>query len=234
MVSIPLLPKTDSLLSSSPNYSRWASINFLIDDLEMQALFKELAPFHLLSSTPLDSDLPFYLKQEKFLEIYHYYIDSLRQGKIPDPKVYKFYFIFFISRSLTDIHRMQVLEGVEVLKIVKPTLLIKPICFQYSKMDHSLRVVPLNPEGILWGLQVSFPQLIQKANSNEIEPINPKIDENALVFKTFRQWIRSHTSPQSFEILGKKQSPSIRLGHHCHSWIAHHPQLLLHPEIKIL
>lgn len=234
MVLIPLLPKTDSLLSSSPGYSRWTSIDFLIDDLEMEALFKELSPFHLLSSTPLHSDFPFYLKQEEFLKVYRSYIHSLRERKIPDSNTYKAYFIFFISRSLKEIHRMQVLEGREVLKIVKPTLHIKPICLQYSKMDHSLRVVPLNPQGILWGLQVSFPQLIQKTKGGEIEAINPKIDENALLFKSFRGWIRNHTRPQNFEILEKKQNLSIRIGLQCQSWITHHPQLLLYPEIKIL
>jgi len=225
MTSIPLLPQTtDQIIEGNPNFSRWVSLDFLIDLDEMRAFLKELEPFHLLSSTPIQSEDPFYLSQQDFLNAYSYYISELKEGRVPDPKRYKPYFHLFLTTLLDGVLRREVGSGKEILKISIPTLLVRPICLNLSKVDQSIRVGPLNPEGILWGLQISFPQLMQKAGAADIEPIKPQADPNAMLFKKVRGWIRSHTKPTLFKVNEKEVSVPIRLGKKCLSWINSHPQ----------
>ncbi len=233
MASIPLLPQTtNQQAAGNPNFSRWVSLDFLIDLDEMKAFLKELDPFHLLSSTPIQKEDPFYLSQEDFLDAYSYYISELKEGRIPELARYKFYFHLFLTTHLDGIFRRAVSEEKEILKIEIPTLLVRPICLNFSRVDQSIRVGPLNPEGILWGLQISFPQLIQKARSPEIEPIKPQNDPNAMLFKKVRGWIRTHTKPALFKVSGKEISVPIRLGKKCLSWINSHPQFKEHLSIS--
>lgn len=230
MALIPQLQKTDPL----PNFSRWVSLDFLLDLSEMEMLLKELEPSLLLSSTPMGKNNPFYLEKKTFLEAYSYYISKLKNQKIPEISRYKSLFYFFITQDLENIYRHEVIKGREVLKIYKPTLLVKPISLQYSKVDHSVRVGPLNPNGILWGLQVSFPQLMQEGGSPDIKTINPQVNENANLFKTLRRWIRAQTKPVSFKVQNEKIILPIRLGKNCSCWISKHPQLALQPELNIM
>lgn len=233
MASIPLQQTTNLKNKAHPNFSRWVSLDFLIDEEAMGRFVTELQPFELLSSTPLDLENPFYLEKSLFLETYSYYISQLKQGKTPDFNHFKAYFHLFITQSLEHIYRLEVAENREILKVFTPTILVKPICLQYSKMDQSLRIGPLNPQGILWGLELSFPQLIQQPGSPEIEQVNPKSNPNALLFKKMRSWIRTHTSPTTFTVEGKDLSHPIRLGKNCLSWINKHPHLQKDISVKL-
>ena len=110
---------------------------------------------------------------------------------------------------------------------------MKPICLALSQVDQSIRPAPISPNGILWGLSFSFPQIIQKAKTIDIEQIDFQKNENGSLFKKIRKWIRDNTKATPFIINSKKLNSPIRLGKNCFSWINNHPQLIGQLKIQL-
>ncbi|MCH9634132.1 MAG: hypothetical protein S4CHLAM7_08750 [Chlamydiae bacterium] len=225
MALIPLQQTLNTGPIKRAHFSKWVSLEILLDAPEMTHLFEILEPVHLISSTPLNKENPFYLQKSLFIEKYDYYVSQLKKGQVPDLSTYKSYFYLFLSTYLEGISRFEVQPNKEVLSLNTPTLTLKPICLHFSKADHSIRVGPLNPNGILWGLQLSFPHLMQAPNSHEITPISPQTNPNAKLFKQIRTWVRSNTKPVQFHTCGHEIKTNFRLGKGCYEWIIKHPQI---------
>lgn len=230
MVSIPLHQTTNS---GSPNFSRWASLEFLLDLSEIHELFQRLKPFHILSPYAGENQDPFCQTEQEFLSAYEQYLSALKGKEKIDLSLYRKMFTTFFSRNIEDIYRVPLASGKEMLKIERPFIQIKPIVLNVSSIDQSIHVSALNPTGILWGLQASFPQLFQKPNSADIDKVNPKEDVNAELFKTLRGYIREKTKPVKFEVQDREIQTNFRVGEKCLEWIHQHSGLSKHMKITV-
>lgn len=222
--SIPLLSADQH--SPQASFSKWISIDVLIDSDELKDLFTHCANPILLSMQNLSEDHPFHLDQSSLLQKYDSYISDLKKGMIPQLKEIRTYFYFFLTAHMNDIFMKELSKGKKKLFYNTPLVEFKPICLNLSKVDHTLRVMPLSPSGVLWGLKISFPGMVQKYQSPLIESIDFKQEPNGILFSKIRKWIRDNTRATPFLIGSKKVNLPIRLGKKCLNWINHHPQLI--------
>ncbi len=220
--SIPLLTSDQTALQA--RFSRWISIDLLIDKQEMGDFLEQFHPF-LLTTQPTSESPSFILQTTEFLKTYTHYIDCLKNGSLPLLQDFKKKFYLFITSSLEEVYQKPLASDKKSLVFNAPLIEVKPICLSVSTVDDSVRVMPLNPKGILWGLRFSFPQMIQKANSCDIKQIDSKEYPTGELFKNFRKWVRSQTLATPFIFNSKKMNLPIRLGRECFSWINKHPQL---------
>lgn len=220
--SIPHLSNNNLLQA---RFSKWISIDLLIDAAEMKQLLDICNPTFLISMQNINSENPFILEKEQFLSVYTDYIHKLKEGLIPTYNDYKKIFHFFLSANLDQIFLKPLTADKSTLLFNCPLIEVKPICLLVSKADHSIRSSPITPDGILWGLRFSFPQLMQDAHSLETHKIDFQTHYNGLLFKKIRKWVRDFTTPISFIFDAKKITLPVRLGKLCTNWIASHPQL---------
>lgn len=232
----PLIPHLSNKEKSSDfqaRFSKWISIDLLIDGAEMKGLLEEMAPLFLLTMQDLSTKTPFILEVDHFLKVYGEYIDALKNKKVPEAKDFKKLFYLFLGSSLKDIFTRSISEEKKALVFNTPLIEVKPICLTLSNVDHSIRSMPLHPNGILWGLRFAFPQMLQKGGSLDIESIDLQSHPNGLLFKKFRTWVRKNTKATPFMIHSKKVNLPIRLGKHCFSWINNHPQFKEDLKIEV-
>jgi hypothetical protein len=97
----------------------------------------------------------------------------------------------------------------------------------YSQLDGQVRSMVRGEGEIHWGIQFSYPQIYQNAQTGQIEKIedNEKFPNTAL-FRRLQRWVRDHTRATPLEVGGKRVNLPARLGKQCFSWINRHPQLL--------
>lgn len=222
--SIPHLSVKEQPENFQAKFSKWISLDALIDENEMQDFLLHLNPLLLLTSQNLSEKNPFKLESDHFLQIYKSYISCLKKSEMPEYRDFKKYFYLFLSSNTNDIYIRKIGEKKEALTINSPLVEVKPICLTISSVDQSIRVMPLNPNGILWGFRFSFPQIIQKGGGHDIEQIDFQKHPNGQLFKRLRTWMRENTKPTPFIINEKKVNLPIRLGKKCFSWINYHPQ----------
>ncbi len=199
--SIPHL-SNENLLQA--RFSKWISIDLLIDPAEMGQLLDICTPIFLLTMQNINSENPFILAKEQFLQVYADYIHKLRQGLVPTYNDYKKVFHLFLSANLDQIFLKSLTVDKSTLVFNCPLIEVKPISLLVSKADHSIRSSPVTPDGILWGLRFSFPQLMQDAHSLETQKIDFQTHYNGLLFKKIRKWVRDFTTPISFIFDAKK------------------------------
>lgn len=222
-LSIPLLSADQT--PSQASFSKWISIDLLIDSNELNSLLTFCGSPLLLTMQNLSQSNPFYLDHAIFLQKYEAYIADLKKGSIPNFQEIRTYFYLFMTSHLKGISIKEFSADKKKLFYNNPLIEFKPICLNFSKVDQTVRVMPLSPRGILWGFKISFPGIVQKHQSSAIEPVSFKHDPNGILFSRVRKWIRDHTKAAPFLIGSKKVNLPIRLGKKCFNWINHHPQL---------
>lgn len=231
-LSIPRLLECDHLNDYQAKFSKWISIEVLLDEIEIRLLLECLSPLFLLKTHKSIEESSFIFDKKDFVKEYTTYISQLKNGKVPEIKSFKKLFHFFLTANLQDLFIKPLSIDKEVLLFNCPLIEVKPICLSISQVDESIRAMPLSPNGILWGLSFSFPQIIQKATTIDIDQIDFQKNVNGIVFKKIRKWIRDHTKATPVMINSKKINIPIRLGKNCFSWINNHPQL--DKNLKIL
>lgn len=208
-----------------PNFSKWITFDLLVDPFEIKNLLDTLSPVHLISLQNAQPETPFLMTQDQFLEVYSYYISQLQSQKTPSLESFKKAFYLMISSSFDKIFIRKLENGKEFLVTAKPLIEVKPISLVFSQVDQSLRAAPYHPDGILWGLRFSFPQLMQNPSTLETEDIRKDNSLEAALFVKLRRWVREYTLATPFIIDSKKINLPVRLGKNCLSWINFHPDL---------
>jgi len=180
--SIPHLSPNGNLENSQAKFSKWISLDVLIDENEIQSLFENLSPLFLLTMQNLSPKTPFLLELGKFLKVYQTYISLLKNGEHPILKDFKKVFYLFLSANLDDLYIRSIGADKEALIFNTPLIEVRPISLTLSSVDQSIRSMPVHPNGILWGLRFSFPQMIQKAGTHDIEQIDFQKHPNGILF----------------------------------------------------
>lgn len=201
---------------------KWQQVRLLIDAEEMKALFDELGDCYLYR---LGGVLP---REEKnfelddFLSMYSHYIQSLKEGKIPE----KTSFSCAMTADLQALFSVLVGDDKQIIRIRQPVIQMQEHTIDYSREDHKFRSMVFGKESVTWGLQFSYPQLFTDPKTQKIINVLQADFLNTGLFRTLQKWVRKYTVPTPFIVEEKKIHVPFRLGKSCFSWIGNHPQLV--------
>lgn len=226
----PSIPHLSPSLAAqaSPNFSKWLTIEMLVDVEEMQHLLKTCDPFFFISIYDSCPSTPHLMSQAQFLEYYSAYIADLKKGEIPPSTLLK-KFNLMLTPDLTGVYIRTLSNAKTTVAFTVPLIEVKPISLMFSQVDHSIYTSPVHPSGILWGIKISFPQIMQNAQTLETDKIQLHEQITGKLFKKIKQWTRDYTQATPFIIDDKKVNLPIRLGTQCFRWINNHPQIKNYP-----
>lgn len=205
--------------------SKWQKCPLLIDSDEMEGLLKTLGNFWIVQISGLIPIGCECVDREKFLEVYHHYIKTLKEGEIPSDSRFRSYFSSVFTKSLDPLYRVKVNDKQCLVKVMHPVIQLQTHRFNYSAADGTFRSMVFGTDSIHWGLQFSYPHLYQDETCQVFTVKEGPQFPNTSLFKKIQQWVRSHTIATPFESEGKRFNVPIRLGKQCLSWINNHPQL---------
>ena len=174
-------------------FSKWITIDLLIDEIEMKDLLSSISPTHLISPQNACPKTPFLMNEKKLIETYSSYILELKSQNLPSFDSFKKFFYLMIAASLEGLFIRNVGRDKKALTINSPLIEVKPISLIVSSIDRSIRTSAVNPEGILWGLSLSFPQIMQDPKTLESIQINFQKHPTGVLFKKIRTFIATST-----------------------------------------
>jgi hypothetical protein len=205
--------------------SKWLDIAALLDVEEMASLIESLGEFYIYfvnGTTEIGREGA---SKQQFLECYREYIAALKEGRLPEAALYRSYFSSAWTAFPEHLCSVPVGEGKQLTRVIKPVVQLQIHSMHYSPVDHKFRSMTFGSEGILWGIQFSFPQMYKDLEEEEIIQIKADFPNHAL-FQKIQRWVRSYTIPTPFLIEGQKVNISARLGKASLPWINRHPDLL--------
>lgn len=222
MTLLPVKPAVEPPIQAS----KWLTCPVLLDVDEMYALLDSLGDFWIF---PISGILPkgqSETSKAQFIEEYRSYIEPLKNGRLPDEKLFRTTFSSAFTASLEALYIVYLSEKEQLIKIGKPVIQLQHHKFTFSHIDGKFRSMVYGANSIFWGLQFSYPQLYQDARILEVKQVIDSAEfPNTALFKTLQRWVRHNTIPTPFLADGKQVNVPIRLGKQCLPWINNHPQL---------
>ena len=214
--------------------SKWLYVQALLDNQEMVSLFEFINPFFLASCgtvSPLGEGV---VSQNKFLDHYKSYIDSLQIGELLPLEKYQSVFSCAMTTSLDTLYAIPIGESQQLVRVSKPVIQMQSCNIAYSTEDKKFYAKVFGSQNIRWGVQFGYPQLYQDPKTKEVITIRNSPDfPNSELFHLIQKWIRSHTIPTPFFVDNVLTNVPMRLGKNCLSWINKHPQLI-EKKIKVV
>lgn len=202
---------------------KWIKVQALLDSEEMHSLFKEMGDFFIFNVSDLCKKGESNIAKEAFLRCYDTYIEELRNGHMCTDEHFRSYFSSVFTNNKNAIEMMNIGDK-ELVKMLQPVIQLQSHSLHYSPIDSKFRSMVFGKETISWGLQFSYPQIIENPTTREIEQVKDNFSNTSL-FRILRKWIRHHTIPTPFLVNSIKTNVPIRLGKKCLPWINQHPQL---------
>lgn len=207
--------------------SKWLKSQVLIDAEEMASLFSALGSFEIFQIacvTPLGHGS---ISKEEFLRIYQNYVESLKEGKLPDEAATRYIFSSVFTVAADHLFAIPVGDTQQLIRIAKPVVQLQKHRLDYSNVDGKFYSMSFGIDSISWGIQFSFPQLYEEPHTHTVHKVGLTSQfPNSLLFQMIQRWIRNNTIPTPFEVQGKQINVPVRLGRNCLSWINQHPQLI--------
>lgn len=212
--------------------SKWLKVPLLVDTEKLQELFEFLGNFDIYMTGMLTDKDQGTLPQSEFLKIYHGYIESLKEGKLPEEKTYVPYFSSVISATHEALYRIYTPKDQQLMRVSKPVIQVQAHTLDYSTMDGKMRSMVFGMDSIPWGLQFSYPQLYLDGTT-VVQTLHDADYPNTQLFKNLQEWVRKNTIPTPFEIAGEKVNLPFRIGKECLSWVNRNPRLQ-HKGLKVI
>lgn len=206
--------------------SKWLQVRVLLDPSEMDLLLTELSPFLIYVPGSLIARGQGCIEATAFQEVYRAYAEALAKGLVPPEASYRQLFstLWTVSKELIKITPMG--ESQELIRPSQPVIQLRPHRFAYSPNDGQFRSMVLGGDSISWGIQLSYPQIVQEPVTHEIETVTETARfPNTALFHQLQRWIRDHTIPTPFIVDHKRTNVPIRIGTYCLPWINRHPEL---------
>lgn len=206
--------------------TKWLQLHVLLDSDEMQQLLNALAPVHICVTGRILQRGVGALPIAEFLTCYQQYIEKLKIGCLLDEAHYRTAFSSLWTRALDQLSVLAVGDHEQLIRPSYPVVQLRPHRFSYSAFDGQFRSMVLGPESISWGIQFSYPQVMQNPETQEMERVSDSdAFPNTALFRALQRWIRHHTRPTPFIVNGQCVHVPMRLGYTCLKWIGRHPQL---------
>lgn len=203
--------------------SKWLTCPILIDTDEMMSLFHALGPFYIYSTSGITKLGQGEISQTDFLNGYNHYISSLKNGIMPNEIESRLLFSTIFTTSTDTLYAVPIEPDQQLIRTSQPVIQLQPHRVSFSKIDGKFRSMTFGPDTISWGIQFSYPQLMQDMDKKirQIDSLFP----NTELFHSLQKWVRHHTLPTPLVAGEKKTNVPIRLGKNCFIWINQHPQL---------
>lgn len=207
--------------------SKWLSYPVLIDADEMEALFAELGDFEIYQVSGVSKRGEGQIAKETFLNVYRSYVEALKEGQLLPESAYRALFSSVFTTTNDTLFSVPIEPDQQLIKIAKPVIQLQSHRISYSTVDGKFRTMVWGPDSVTWGIQFSYPQIYQDAETKQVIQVTetPAFPNTAL-FRRLQRWGRYHTVATPFLVEGKKINVPVRLGKNCFSWINKHPQLI--------
>lgn len=207
--------------------SKWLKNQVLLDAHEMEAFLSDLGNFYIFTTGCTTPSGESGLSRQDFLENYQTYITRLKRGLLPDDRLYRGIFSSVFTVASDHLFVMPAVNGQQILRVAKPIIQLQYHRMGHSAVDGKFRPMVHGKDSIVWGIQLSYPQLYRDPLTNRIEKV--EISEkfpNTQLYRNIQKWLRQHTVPTPFCINEVVVNVPMRLGKGCLSWINRHPQLV--------
>ncbi len=203
--------------------SKWISCQMLLESEEMRSLLAALGNFYIAITGTVNPKGTSFLSHETFLKSYESYIENLKQGQETISEMQRKVFSSAFTLSQSDLFILPIAPDKELLRVINPVVQLQYHQIGYSEEEKKFRPLVFGQECLSWGLQFSYPQLVQDIETHDIRRGNdyPNIE----LFHTLQKWMRANTIPTPFVVEGQKINAPMRIGKQCLSWINTHPGL---------
>lgn len=215
---IPHLANSNSL---EAHFSRWTHLDVLLNPDELQELFEKTSLPFLLTAHLFHSEESGCIELETLIDNYSNILKALQSKSELDYSLIRKTCHFFCAKNLEGVFRKKINDNLERIVYQEPLILVKPLSYAFSKVDHTFHVSALSPANLFWGLRFSFPALYQAPGSHEIVSLSPKNNANAMLFKGMRTYLRGASQKVNCEYFGQKIECPLKIGHEVLNWI--HP-----------
>lgn len=205
--------------------SKWIHYDLLIAPEAMKSLMEHLGA-NLFSTLGVTAKDGHQVEQDAFLDNYRRYIETLKEGKVPDEAAHRFFFTLAITKTLDALRAIDLPGDKEVIVPYAPLIQMQMHRFNYSPLDGKFHSMSFGEKSITWGVRLSYPQLYQSPETRIVEDATDETKfVNSQLFQTLKSWVRANTQPTPFVIDGKKQVEPMRVDKETLAWVANHPQL---------
>ncbi|MDR3623952.1 MAG: hypothetical protein P4L16_02295 [Chlamydiales bacterium] len=202
--------------------SKWLELPLLLSFEEMERCFTEIGPCFIVYTDRIVGENEGVISPEQFLDVYKHYLQDLQEGKILNNPVYKKAFQGIITTTLDAVYAIRIDASRRIIKTRKPTLLLQPYRIEYSSFDGKFRPMVMSQNSLLWGIQISYPQLFQDSKTGVLEKIGPSF-VNTEAFRRLQKWVRYNTQPTTFLIDEVRQvTMPMRIGKEAHGFVNNH------------
>lgn len=206
--------------------SKWIQLRVLLSHEELANLFTALEPFELHATGSVLKKGESLISVNTFLEKYHSYTESLKEGSLPNLQPLRPYFSSILTIDDTHLEKISINEEQELVRMAHPAVQLQHHTLAYSAEEKKFRSMVLGKNSIYWGLQFSYPQLYLDAEQNIHHILKESSFPNTVLFSTIQKWFRRNTIPTPFIINeGERINVPARIGKECLSWVNYHPQL---------
>ncbi len=194
--------------------AQWLKVQVLFSIDEWQRILKAL-PNLLFFPTGMvvPPDTPSYSHQE-MVERYRTYLIHLQQGSTP-PRA-AFSLLATVNPNTVSRHTLSTTQ--ELIQARLPTIQVQEHALYFDSQAHQLRSMLYSSHAIPWGLQFSYPHIIEDSHTRHITRVDDQF-ENTVTFSVLRQWIRQHTLPLRATVQGHISRLPVRIGKECLPWI---------------
>lgn len=206
--------------------SKWLQIQILADSHEIEHLFNAFGNFQIFKAGVLCEANEGEITKEEFLKLYSNYIDTLKQGQLPNEALYRQSFSSVLTTEPSNLFQIEVAGNRRIIRVSKPVLQLQMHKMSYSPVDGKFRPMVLGKDCIFWGLQFSYPQLFQDEAKEVYKALDEKKFPDSRLYRILQKWIRQESIPTPFIVNSHKINVPMRLGKNCIEWINRHPQLL--------
>jgi len=204
--------------------SKWQHVQLLISPHEMEKLmadFNGALFFSMLGPTAKNS-----FSMSEFLDVYKGYIKALLLGPVADDP-FRFYFTSIITIDPDAVAEVILKDSRRLIQPLEPLLQMRPHKFDYSPIDGVFRPMVNGQKSISWGVQISYPQLFQDADTRVVYNALEHKFKNLTLFRALQSFIRRETLPTPFIVHNTLTNVPMRLGKECFSWINGHQELVI-------
>lgn len=193
--------------------SRWLKTRLLLSALSMKELMDHLEPLCFIQAASVIKSADPCVSKDDFLAAYSDYVQHLEQDEAGCSAFAKRSSLFTLTLSTSQeiAKTYEVRPGFFLTRLSEPGVQVRPCLVDFSHLSRQFSYRALGATSISWGLEFSYPQLIQKAGGT-IENGLKEPFVNGSLFKKLQKWARLQTRPAIFNFEGQKIISELRIG----------------------
>ena len=215
------------LPAAVPKYlaSKWIHLPFLIARSDWEQFFKEAGDIYLVRASGVYLEQDIILSVDQFLESWDRYLVDLVTCAIAD-SVYKPLFSLYVTLNPKTVGMVDALDGRVSATQITPNIIFQSHRFQYSTFDKQYRRQVFGPGAISWGVQASFPTLVQDSRTRVVQKALLSTEVvNRPLWMLFQKWLKNTTIPVTLKTEDGVKTVPFRISNSCKAFIDRHFEL---------